>query len=149
MSSLASVLKSEIMRLSRREARRSNAKLRKGTAALKKAVAELKRRCVRIDKQLRLIAKSAPGRVASTAQDVSDTEIRNARPTAKMVRALRAKFGISQREMGKLLGVSTQSIFLWEKKEGRLRPRGESVSALLRLRPMGKRQVKAALGAMK
>lgn len=147
MSTLASVLKAEILRLSKKTARQATVKLRKRNAMLRRSVADLKRRCTAMEKRLGQLAKamSKPEQTLARAPEVSDKELAKARPTAKMVRGLRQKFGLSQRAFGGLLGVTGHSVHLWEQKKGRLQLRGEGKRALLGIRKMGKRQVKAAL----
>lgn len=57
--------------------------------------------------------------------------------------ALRKKLGISAAEMGKLLGVSAQSVYHWE--SGKTKPRASQLQAIAAVRKMGKRAVAAKL----
>ena len=57
--------------------------------------------------------------------------------------ALRKKLGISAAEMGKLLGVSAQSVYHWE--TGKTKPRASQLAAISAVRKMGKREVAAKL----
>jgi DNA-binding transcriptional regulator YiaG len=57
--------------------------------------------------------------------------------------ALRKKLGISAAEMGKLLGVSAQSVYHWE--TGKTKPRASQLAAISAVRKMGKREVTAKL----
>lgn len=50
-------------------------------------------------------------------------------PTGKAVAALRARFGMSQSEFARLLGVSVPTIGNWEKKKGKLHLRTRSLEA--------------------
>lgn len=59
--------------------------------------------------------------------------------------ALRKKLGISAAEMGKLLGVSAQSVYHWE--TGKTKPRASQLQAIAAVRKMGKRAVAAKLEA--
>lgn len=51
-------------------------------------------------------------------------------PTSKAVRELRARLGLSQRELALLIGVSSASVSTWEKKRGRLNLHQRTESAL-------------------
>jgi transcriptional regulator with XRE-family HTH domain len=58
---------------------------------------------------------------------------------------LRQKLGLSANEMGRLLGVSGQSIYLWE--AGKAKPRASQLPAIAKVRKMGKREVRSQLGS--
>ena len=58
--------------------------------------------------------------------------------------ALRKKLGLSATDMGKLIGVSAQSVYHWE--TGKTKPRASQLSAISAVRKMGKREVAAKLG---
>jgi len=57
--------------------------------------------------------------------------------------ALRKKLGLSAAEMGKLLGVSAQSVYHWE--SGKTKPRASQLVAISAVRKMGKKAVAAKL----
>ncbi len=62
------------------------------------------------------------------------------RVTGKSVAALRAKFGMSQSEFARLLGVSVPSVGIWEKKTGTLTLRKRTLAALVQARKFTKRE---------
>jgi DNA-binding transcriptional regulator YiaG len=51
------------------------------------------------------------------------------------VRRLRRQLGVSQSGLGRMLGVTKQTVWLWE--SGRARPRSSHLLMLQRLVPMG------------
>ncbi len=55
----------------------------------------------------------------------------------------RKKLGISAADMGKLIGVSGQSVYHWE--TGKTKPRASQLAAISAIRKMGKRAVAAKL----
>lgn len=57
--------------------------------------------------------------------------------------ALRKKLGLSAADMGKLIGVSAQSVYHWE--TGKTKPRASQLKAIAEVRKMGKRAVTAKL----
>jgi len=61
------------------------------------------------------------------------------------VKQFRAKLDLSQAELAKLLGVSGQAVYLWERRDGRLQLRGKAKASLFALRTLGKREAKARL----
>ena len=58
--------------------------------------------------------------------------------------SLRKKLGLSAAEMGKLIGVSAQSVYHWE--TGKTKPRASQLTAISAVRKMGKKEVAAKLG---
>ena len=142
MPNVVSALKAEVLRLSSRVVRQATATLRKDSIGLKHAVADLKRRCAQAERAVKQIAKALP----KPTLEVTDAEFAAARPTAKMVRGLRRKFRTSQAQFAKLVGVSANSVNLWEHKTGRLRMRDDTKRAILKVKKMTKQDVKAALG---
>jgi DNA-binding transcriptional regulator YiaG len=145
MPNIASVLKEEIARIARKEVRRETASLKKAVATYRGEIADLKRRAQLLERALKKASRGAPRAEATAAAGDADggTALRF-RP--KGFASLRAKLGISANEAGKLLGVSGQSIYLWE--SGRARPSRDRLVAIAALRKAGKRQVQQRLEAL-
>jgi DNA-binding transcriptional regulator YiaG len=83
---------------------------------------------------------------------VAPESSKKARLTSKGIRRLRRKLGVSQANFAKLLGASTQTVHMWETKDGPLRLRGNTLAAVLSARDMGAREAKrkiAELGTKK
>lgn len=143
MPNITQVLKEEIARVSRKELKQDLLRLKQDTVWLKKSLADFKRRIVALERQNRLLkAKSSRLEKVSTPEP---KKLRKMRATGKMIRSLRDKLGLTQAELAKMLEVSGQSVYQWERKEGRLRLRENAKSALQRVRQMGKREVRAEL----
>ena len=132
MANLASVLKTEIARLARKETRAQLDPLRKANAGYRRDIAALKREVAGLSRQLK--AASKPAR---QAQD-EPGEGRRLRFQAKGLKSHREKLGLSAAEYGRLAGVSAQSIYNWE--AGKSTPRQSQVEALAGLRGVGKRE---------
>lgn len=141
MTSLGSVLKNEITRLSRKEARMQLEPLKKANATYRRDIAALKRQVALLQRQ---IAASSRAR-SSVAQ--SSAEPKATRFVAKGLRSLRARLGLSATQFAKLAGVSGQSIYNWE--TGKSVPRKEQVVTLAVLRSLSKREAQARLPATK
>ena len=70
------------------------------------------------------------------------------RVTAKGMRSLRHKLGLTQEEFAKLMGVTAQTIWMWEQKEGALRVRDTTKKAIFAIRDLGAREAKRRLQDM-
>ena len=144
MSNLSKILKGEIVRLSLKEIKAAVKPLRSSNFTLKLAMAGLKRKIADLEsanKQLMAFYKKSQGQ-----HQVSPEEIQKARITSNTIKKLRSKLGVSQVSFAKLLGVSSQAIYAMEhKSSGRLRLRQGTLTNLLAIRGMGKKEVKKRL----
>lgn len=143
MPNIASVLKDEIARIARKEVRRETASLKKAVNTYRSEIAALKRRSQALEKALRRASKGR-ARDAAAAEAGGDERALRFRP--KGLASLRERLGLSARECGLLLGVSGQSIYLWE--SGRARPSANHLAGIAALRKAGKRAVAAQLEAL-
>lgn len=75
--------------------------------------------------------------------EASPDEVKASRITPERIRILRKKLGISQRELGVLVGVTIGAVASWE--TGKFKPKGEKKAALVALRKLRKRDVKKML----
>jgi DNA-binding transcriptional regulator YiaG len=141
MSSLGTVLKTEIARLARREQRSQVEPLKKQSAAHRRHIAALKRQVTALERLVATLRKS--NAKATRAAPPEGEETQGMRFSAKGLHALRARFGFSAAEMGRLLGVSGQSVYNWENKKAV--PRRSQVAAIAQLRGLGKREAAARL----
>ena len=116
MPNIGALLKEEIRRLAKREARALMASVRKDNARLKRTAAEHKRRLARLERDNRRLVAESDARLAEGVK-ASPEEVAQARIGAARVRALRKRLRLSQAELGQILGVSGKTVLLWEKKE--------------------------------
>ena len=137
MPNIGTVLKEEIVRLSRKECRQQFDPTRKTTTQLRHDVAALKRQIVQLERQVSMLSRKVVG--ATPKVDAS----KPTRFSAKGLQAQRSRAGLSQTDFGKLLSVSAQSIYNWESEKAR--PRAEQIAKLVALRSLGKREVAARL----
>ena len=146
MSNIVQVLKAEISRISRHEAKQAVAPFRKPTVAARYTFADLKRRVAALEKESKrvaaLLAKlSQPEPVAAPAGPKNWI-------SGKGVRSLRQKLGLSQEAFAKLVGVSSQGVCVWESKPGMLRMRDATKAAVMAVRGLGAREAKQRLAEM-
>ena len=144
MPNLAQSLKAEIQRISRKEIKSSLTSIRGSNAALKKTVTGLKKRVGSLEAEnRRLLSSHLAIQKQSSAPSPETTG--KARITAKSIRLLRTKLGLSQKAFGKLIGVSSQNVLVMEHKEGRLKMRAKTQSNILSIKNIGKREAKKRL----
>ena len=136
MSNIGIVLREEISRLSRRESRSQVDPTKKTTAQHRRAIAALKRQVAVLERQVKLLSRKVLGSSPPVPSDpIVTTRVRF---VAKGLRSQRNRLGLSAADFGKLVGVSAQSIYNWERELAH--PRGEQRLKLASLRGIGKRQ---------
>jgi DNA-binding XRE family transcriptional regulator len=138
MPNIGTVLKEEIVRLSRKEGRRQNDPTKKTATYLRHDVAEQKRQVAQLERQVALLSRKALG-----ALPKADGEEKPARFSAKGLKAQRSRLDLGRATSGSYLGVSAQSIYNWEAEKAR--PRSEQIAKLAALRSVGKREATARL----
>ena len=141
MSNVAKVLKGEISRISRKEAKSVTGPIAKANIELKRTVADLKKRLAALEKENKRLLAGAKKEKAVLAPEPSE-ENKKARITSTTIRSLRNRLGLSQAEFGKLTGVTTHMVYLWENKEGPLNLREKSKAAILSIKGMAAREAK-------
>ena len=142
---LMSVLKAEISRLAKKEAKREVAPVKKVNASYRGLIAGLRKRIDSLEKELAGVKRSAPKAekvLASKTEPQGRFWI-----TGKGVRNLRKRLGLTQAVFGKLAGVSGQTVVNWEGSEGKIDIRKKATMARLQeIKGMGKKQVAEILG---
>jgi len=140
---IAAVLRSEMSRLARKELKTETEALRKVSAKYRSEIAALKREVAELQRQVKSLSKtSARQRKAPEAPPGESIAIRF---SAKGLATQRQRLGLSAEKFGKLVGVSGQTIYLWE--SGKTRPRNGQLHAIAAVRKMGKREAITALEA--
>jgi DNA-binding transcriptional regulator YiaG len=140
---IASVLKEEIARVARKEARAETEKLKRASVQYRSEIAALKRRVAELERGLSLTAKVA--RKNAGSQPLGE-EVRQVRFGARGLHALRQRLELSAPALGRLLGVSAQTIYNWE--AGTTLPGPEQIAAIAILRKAGKREISARLSEL-
>jgi len=146
MPNLASILKNEILRLARKEVRKEIEALKTASAKYRSEIAALKRGLSDLEKRLGRSQAGKGERTPRPSQEEGDAKPTRHRYSPKGLTKLRARLGLSGADMGRLLGVTTQSIYNWEAEK--TFPRANKIEALVELRKVGKREIKARLAAM-
>lgn len=141
---IAAALKSEISRVSRKEMRVEFQALKKVTTKLRADNADLKRRLSDLEKAIKLLNKaSSRERAAPQSRESSAGGKAVERFSAKGIAAQRKRLGLSAASLGKLIGVSGATVYLWEK--GQSRPRANQMAGIASIRQMGRRESQSKL----
>jgi len=145
MSNVVKILKAEIARISKKEAKSATQAIGKSNTWLRKTVADLKKRLVLLEKEnKRMVAAMKKYQVAQPER-LEQEEGRKARFTSKGINSLRKKLRLSQADFGKLLGTTPHAVYLWEKKDGQLSLRDKTKAAILSVKGLGAREAKEKL----
>jgi DNA-binding XRE family transcriptional regulator len=149
MPNVIQVLKAEIARVATKQAKAITVPIRKSAVAAKKAAASLRRRMAALEKDNREL-KSTVAKLTAAQPAPAPEAADKVRVTAKGMRSLRRKLGLSGGEMGKLLGITSQAVYNLEKgSAGTLRVRSQTRDAILALRGLGAREAKRRLAEIK
>ncbi len=144
MPNIASILKSEISRVARKEVRGETQGLKKAVTAYRAEIAALKRRTQALEQELRRLGRAA---ARSAPEPAGAPPARALRFSAKGLAAQRQRLALSAHDCGLLLGASGQSVYKWE--DGKARPRAKHLSAIAALRTLGKREAAARLATLR
>lgn len=140
MPNIATVLKQEITRLARKEAKAHVEPLRKANAQYRKDIAELKRQLGAMKKRVDYLDAQERKRLR---KPVSVSEAEGRRFSPGWLKAHRHRLGLAAADYAELVGVSPQTIYNWE--HGKSKPRKEQLAALAAIRRIGKREAQRRL----
>jgi len=143
MPNIASILKSEISRVARKEVRGETLGLKKAVSAYRAEIAALKRRTQSLEQRLRRLSKTS-AMIAPVAKELSSKALRF---SAKSLASQRRRLALSAHDCGLLVGASGQSIYNWE--DGKARPRVNNLPAIAALRTLGKKEAAARLASLR
>ena len=143
MSAFMKELKAEIARLARREIRKSMTPLKRLGAARRRQIADLRRQISALQQELKNVSRA---KAAAALPEAGEGQGRFW-ITGKGVRALRKRLGLTQAELGRLAGVSAQSVVKWESSDGKAGLRRKAArAALQQLRELNKAKARELLG---
>jgi DNA-binding transcriptional regulator YiaG len=140
VANVMGVLRTEIRRLARKETREAVRELKRQVAALRRRLAATKKRITDVE---RVAHRAGSSRAAAPARAEAESG-GQVRFSPRWVKVHRGKLGMSRRVYAKLVGVSPQTILLWETDKAR--PRRATLSNWRALRAKGIRELKALVG---
>jgi DNA-binding transcriptional regulator YiaG len=144
MPNVEKALKAEISRISRKEIKSAIGHIGRSHTNVRKTVADLKKRVASLEKEnKRLVAEARKGKKDFPKKPPEEQEM--TRFTSKGIRSLRSRLRLTQADFAKLVGATTHSVYLWEKKEGALKLRDKTRAALLSIGGLGAGEARAKL----
>jgi len=141
MGKLEGIIKSEIVRLAKREIRKISVPLAKDVRLLKNTASQLRKTVLGLE---RFVARQESE--LSKRQiplEATPEEVKVSRFSPRLIRSLRKHLGITQKELAILAGVTVGAIHQWE--SGIFVPRAQKKSVLVALRKLGRREVRRLL----
>lgn len=143
MPNLATTLRDEIRRLTRKELRLATGAVMKASAQYRREIAGLKRRVRTLERAVEFLQRQERRRLA---RKPPAEQAEGARFSAKGLRAHRARLGISAKDYGRLVGVSGLTVYNWEAEKSR--PRAQQLAAIVAVRGIGKREALRRLAVL-
>lgn len=147
MPNFNKMFQDEVRRLAKKEFKAALDAMRKDLIETRRAVSQLKHKVESLKKENKRGAAKASLPAGETHEGAEDKD--RARISSKTIRTMREKLGLTQVEFGKLLNVSGQSVYQWERRDGRLKLRNATRKAVLELKGLGVREARKRLEAMK
>jgi DNA-binding transcriptional regulator YiaG len=141
MSKLEGVIKAEIVRLAKRQTRRIALPLRRDLRTLRNVVSQLRQSVLVLEKWTTQQKKEL--KKGKVPLEATPDEVKKSRFSPRLIRSLRKRLGVTQKEMASLAGVTVGAIYQWE--QGIFEPRGKKKEILVALRKLGRRAVKKLL----
>lgn len=140
MGKVEAIIKSEIVRLAKREMKKVATPLRKDVRILKSMVSQLRKTLSDLEGfvafQRKEWKKSIPLRATSE-------EVETSRLSPKLIQSLRRRLGLSKRDLAHITGVTPLAVYQWE--SGIFKPKKEKKEILVALRKLGRRDAKKLL----
>ena len=132
-----SVLKAEISRLAKKEAKAVVAPVKKASSTYRALIASLRKQLDSLQKEVSSLKRAVPAPEKVLAKEPKGRFWM----TGQGVRTLRKRLGLTQSVFGKLAGVSNAAVVNWESHKGKINFRKATAGALKGLRGKGKREI--------
>ena len=143
MPNIASVLKTEITRVARKEVRAEIEALKKAATQHRSTLAALRRQLDALQKEVRHLGKQVARPKPASPLEATGTGTPR-RFSAPRLAAHRAKLGVSAALYGKLVRIGGQTVYNWE--QGKSRPNADQVRQLAAARELPRKVLLERLG---
>ena len=141
MGKLETTIKTEIMRLAKRELHKVSVPLKRDVRSLKITVSQLRKAVVPLERFAAHQQKELAKR--EVRLEITPEDLKKSRFSPRLIRTLRKKLKITQKELAILLGVTVGAAHQWE--IGKFTPKAEKKAALAALRKLRRSDVKRLL----
>lgn len=141
MGKVERIIKSEIVRLAKREMHKTLAPLGRDVRLLKSTVSQLRKAVLtlkRITASQQKVLEKGKAPLEATPEEVKESRF-----SPRLIGSLRRHLGITQKELAILTGVTVGAAHLWE--TGRFKPSIKKKAVMVALRKLGRREVKKLL----
>jgi DNA-binding transcriptional regulator YiaG len=141
MGKVEGVIKSEIMRLAKKEVRKVSGPLGRDVRSLKSVVSQLRKAVLGLQRITTSQQKEL--QKGKAVLEAPPEEVKESRFSPRLIRSLRRHLGITQKELAVLAGVTVGAVHLWE--SGQFKPSVKKKAVMVALRKLGRREVKKLL----
>jgi DNA-binding transcriptional regulator YiaG len=141
MGKVEGIIKSETVRLAKREIRKISVPLGRDVWSLKSAVSQLRKAVLTLQRITASQQKELEKR--KVPLEATTEEIKVSRFSPRLIRSLRGHLGITQRELATLTGVTVGAAHHWE--SGKFKPNMKKKAVMVALRKLGRREVRKLL----
>lgn len=145
MNTFSNAFRAEVVRMARKELKPELQAMRKALASHRSEIAALKRDVKALTSQFKATQRTAKAPAKTSAPEQAPARKGGRKWVLKsdVLIAKRAEFGLSQKEMARLLQASALSVYKWE--TGKVNPRAAQLERIREVLHMGKRKALAAL----
>jgi len=141
MGKVEGIIKSEIVRLAKREIRKISVPLGRDVWSLKSAVSQLRKAVLTLQRITASQQKQLEE--GKTPIEATPEEVKESRFSPRLIGSLRRHLGITQKELAILTGVTVGAAHLWE--IGRFKPSMKKKAVMVALRKLSRREVRKLL----
>ena len=141
MGKLEATIKSEIVRLAKKEMRKTSVPLGRDVRLLKSTVSQLRKTVLALERLAAQQQKELKKR--KIPLEATPEEVKKSRFSPALIRSLRRHLRITQKELAILTGVTVGAAHQWE--IGKFKPKDEKKSLMVGLRKLGRRDVRKLL----
>jgi len=138
MARFETIIKSEIVRLARREVRKISVPLGRDVRFLKSAASQLRKAVLTLQRitaqQQKQLEKG------EMPLEAAPEEVKVSRFSPRLIRSLRGHLGLTQKELAILAGVTVGAVHLWE--SGKFKPSEKKKAVMVALRRLGRREIR-------
>jgi hypothetical protein len=142
MPNVNAVLNEQMRRISRREIRANTKAIKRATGHYRRDIAALKRLVAVLQREFAALRKRLPVPSPRPAPEATG----KARLRIDGLKAHRERLDLSAKDFGRLIGVSSLTVYNWE--NGKSKPRRSQLPGIVSIRGIGKREALRRLDAL-
>ena len=144
MGKVEGIIKEEVIRLAKREMKKTFVPLRRDVQWLKVMASQLRKSVAGLQ---RVMSQQQRQISPQPVPEVTPEDLKTARISPRLIKSLRKHLRVSQRELAKLAGVTVGAVFQWEK--GKFEPKDDKKKILIGLRKLGRQGARKLLAEKK